>query len=106
MRILILTLISAALIGADAHPLVPNGTGGWMPVQAGQTIYCPLTSGAYSAIPAAGTPISGQVYWATDTQTLYRCNGSAWVALTTSSAPSGAAGGDLAAPIRIRPCRV
>jgi hypothetical protein len=95
MRILILTLISAALIGADAHPLVPNGTGGWMPVQAGQTIYCPLTSGAYSAIPAAGTPISGQVYWATDTQTLYRCNGSAWVALTTSSAPSGAAGGDL-----------
>lgn len=93
LLLLLLTIIAAW--SADARPVVQSTTGGTQVIQPGQTIYCPLSSGAYSAIPAAAVAITGQVYWATDTQTLYRCSGTAWVALSTAATPGGAAGGDL-----------
>ena len=49
--------------------------------------------------PAPGVTNLGTLYFATDTLTLYRSNGSAWVQVATavgaSAPPNGAAGGDL-----------
>ena len=83
-------------------PIVGGG-GGVAPHEithvAGGTDALPWTTimgmGTHSIRPSAGTTNAGYIYYESDTQTLFRSNGSSWDALVISAISGVAAGGDL-----------